>query len=226
MQLDANVSRCREGVDIVDVDVRVFSLTTTCESGPAVAERQRTVRRQVSCGGKITQKKSALAPVEALQRCGSRLGRETALRDVSPTSPCDGEAARRPRCHQRCSRGGDRRTTLNSGVVGPVRRVGPRVQEGTAASTLSTSHHKSATKSFLNIGDVVVRRQETSRARVQVVEPLVGDRLVAQVFDSCHLLPSSFGEECVLQTPGSRPISEPRKLRLELRRTESALPVR
>ena len=85
---------------------------------------ERTVRRQVRCGGKITQKKSALAPVEALQRCRSRLSRETALRDVSPTSPCDGEAALRPRCHRRCSRGGDRRTTLNCGVVGPHHPAG------------------------------------------------------------------------------------------------------
>ena len=35
--------------------------------------------------------------------------------------------------------------------------------------------------SFLHVGDVVVRRQDTSRARVQVVEPLVGDLRVAQV---------------------------------------------
>ena len=44
-------------------------------------------------------------------------------------------------------------------------------------------------------GDVVVRRQDTARTRVQVMEPLVGDARVAQVFDSRNLLPSSFGEE-------------------------------
>ena len=41
-----------------------------------------------------------------------------------------------------------------------------------------------------------------------------------------HLLTGTFGEECVLQTSESSSISQPRKLRLELRRTESALPGR
>ena len=61
------------------------------------------------------------------------------------------------------------------------------VLEGTAASTLPTTHPVSVAESFLHVGDVVVRR-------------------VAQVFDS-------FGEERVLHTPASSPISEPRKLR-------------
>ena len=100
------------------------------------------------------------------------------------------------------------------------------VQEGTAAAALPTTHPDSVADSFLHVGNVVVRRQDTSRARVQVVEPLVGDLRVAQVFDSCHLLPSPFGEECVLQTPESSPISSPWKLRLELRRTQPALPGR
>ena len=42
----------------------------------------------------------------------------------------------------------------------------------------------------------VVERQDTSRARVQVVEPFVGDLRLAQVFDSCHLLQDTSGEEC------------------------------
>ena len=71
----------------------------------------------------------------------------------------------------------------------PQRERTRGVQEGTAASTLSTTHPESVAESFLNIGNVV-RRQDTSRARVQVVEPLVGDLRVAQVFGSCHLLPS------------------------------------
>ena len=75
-------------------------------------------------------------------------------------------------------------------------------------------------KSFLHVGNVVVRRQDTARARVQVLEPLVRDLRVAQVFNSCHLLPGTCGEECVLQTLESSPISESRKLRLELRRTD------
>ena len=68
------------------------------------------------------------------------------------------------------------------------------VQEGTAASALSATHPDSVAESLLH-------------AHVQVVEPFVGDLRVAQVFDSRHLLPRSFGEECVLQTPESSPIS-------------------
>ena len=45
---------------------------------------------------------------------------------------------------------------------------------------------------------------------------------MAQVFDSRNLLPSSFEEEGALRTPESSPIGQPGKLRLELRRTESA----
>ena len=79
----------------------------------------------------------------------------------------------------------------------------------------------------MHIGNAVVRRQDTLRARVQVVEPFVGDMRVAQVFDSRHLLPRTFGEElCSIRPPELSPISSPRKLRLELRRTEKALPTR
>ena len=54
-----------------------------------------------------------------------------------------------------------------------------------------------------------MRRQDTSRARIQVVEPLVGDVRVAQVLKPRNLLPGTFGKECVLQTPETGPISEP-----------------
>ena len=37
----------------------------------------------------------------------------------------------------------------------------------------ATSHPDSVTESFLNVGDVIVRCQDTSRARVQVEKPLV-----------------------------------------------------
>ena len=84
-----------------------------------------------------------------------------------------------------------------------------RVQDGAAASTLPNTHPEAVAESFLHVGHVVVRRQDTSRARVQVAEPFVGDLRVAQVLNNCHLLPSTFGEECVLQTPETRPISEP-----------------
>ena len=55
------------------------------------------------------------------------------------------------------------------------------VQEGMAAPALSATHPDSVAESFLNIGDVVVRRQDTSRARVQVLKQLVGDMSAAQV---------------------------------------------
>ena len=91
------------------------------------------------------------------------------------------------------------------------------VWEGTAASTLPTTHPESVAESFLHIGNVVVRRQDTSRARVQAAEPFLGDLRVAQVFDSCHLA-VSFRRLSRVQLE--------RKLRLELRCTESALPGR
>ena len=99
------------------------------------------------------------------------------------------------------------------------------VQEGTVYSALTKACPRLVAKSFMHVGDVVVRRQDTARRRVQVIEPLVGEVRVAQVFDSRNLLPSSFGEECVLQTLESSPIS-PWKLRLEQRCTESASPGR
>ena len=71
--------------------------------------------------------------------------------------------------------------------------------EGTAAS---------ATESFLHVGNVVVRRENTSRARIQVVEPLVGDLSVTQVLNHSYLLPGTPGEERVLQAPETSPISE------------------
>ena len=77
------------------------------------------------------------------------------------------------------------------------------VQEGAAQPALAEPCPCPASESFLNVGDAVVRRQDTSRARVQVTEPLVGD---------------------VRVTPDSSPISQPWKPRLELRRTESAFP--
>ena len=61
------------------------------------------------------------------------------------------------------------------------------VQEGATQWALTTTHTQPVAKSFLHIGVAIVRRQDTSRAHVQVVEPLVGDLRVAQVLDSCHL---------------------------------------
>ena len=66
-----------------------------------------------------------------------------------------------------------------------------RVQEGTAAPTLPVPLQEPVAMSLLDVGDVVMRRQDTSRASVQVVEPLVGDLRMTQVFDSCDLLPGT-----------------------------------
>ena len=63
------------------------------------------------------------------------------------------------------------------------------IQKGTAASALATSHPDSVAETFLNVGNMSVRREDTSRACVQVVEPLVGDLSVAQVLNPGYLLP-------------------------------------
>ena len=81
------------------------------------------------------------------------------------------------------------------------------VQEGTAVSALPTTHPDTVDESFLHVGVAVVRRQDTSRARVQVVWTLVGGLRVAQVLNPCHLLPSTLGVECVLQMHETSPIS-------------------
>ena len=82
------------------------------------------------------------------------------------------------------------------------------IQEGTAASALATSHTDSAAESSPNVGNVIVRSQDTSRASVQVVKPLVGDLSVAQVLNPGDLLSRTLGEERVLQAPETGPISE------------------
>ena len=100
---------------------------------------------------------------------------------------------------------------MNTRVVPLSRGIGVFqlwVQEGTAATALAASHPDSVAESFLNIGNVVVRRQDTSRARVQVLEPLVEDLRVTQVLNPSHLLPSTLGKERVPQTPETGPISE------------------
>ena len=65
-----------------------------------------------------------------------------------------------------------------------------------------SAHHsmKACVVSSRSFGGAAVR------TRVQVMKPLAGDVRVAQVSDSRNLLPSSFGEECALQTPVSSPI--------------------
>ena len=63
------------------------------------------------------------------------------------------------------------------------------VQEGAAQAALNKACPRPVAKSFLHVGDVVVRRQDTSRKRVQVVEPHVRDVRVTRVLDPRHLLP-------------------------------------
>ena len=48
------------------------------------------------------------------------------------------------------------------------------VQEGAAQAALAESCPCHVSKSFLHMGDVVMRRQDTSRTRVQVVKPTCG----------------------------------------------------
>ena len=60
-------------------------------------------------------------------------------------------------------------------------------QEETAA----TSHQDSVAKSFLHVGDVIARREDNSRRRVQVVEPPVADLSMAQVLNPGDLLPGT-----------------------------------
>ena len=67
------------------------------------------------------------------------------------------------------------------------------VQEGTAHAALTIACPLPVANSFLHVGDVVVRRQDTSRTCVQVVEPCVGDMREAQVFAPRNLLPGSLG---------------------------------
>ena len=55
-----------------------------------------------------------------------------------------------------------------------------QVWEETAASTLPTTHPKSVAEFFLHIGNVVMRRQNTSHTGVQMVKPVVGDLRVAR----------------------------------------------
>ena len=58
-----------------------------------------------------------------------------------------------------------------------------RVREGAAAPTLPITLPEPVAKSLLDVGDEVMRRQETSRTGVQVEKPFVGDLSMTQVFD-------------------------------------------
>ena len=66
-----------------------------------------------------------------------------------------------------------------------------KVQERSTQPALSKASPRSVAKSFLHVGDVSVRRQDTSRTCLCVVEPFVRDMCVTQVFDSRHLLSST-----------------------------------
>ena len=59
-------------------------------------------------------------------------------------------------------------------------------------TALAKARQGSVAESSLRAGDVVIRRGDTARTRVQVVEPLVGDMRVTQVLSPHHLLPGSF----------------------------------
>ena len=66
-----------------------------------------------------------------------------------------------------------------------------RVKERAAAQTLPVTLPEPVAKFLLDVGNVIVRRQVTSRTGVQAAEPFVGDLRMTQVSDSCDLLPST-----------------------------------
>ena len=72
-------------------------------------------------------------------------------------------------------------------------------QVGATQWALPTTLPEPVAKSLLDVGDVVTRRQDTSRTRVQVVGTFVGDLRLAQVLDSCHLLPGSLGGSAIFR---------------------------
>ena len=78
MQLNLDVDCGCQREDVEDVNVLVFPF------GPPVRQvrkrqgKERTVRRQVSCGGEVTQEVSALPSVVPLQCGESRLRRKAA----------------------------------------------------------------------------------------------------------------------------------------------------
>ena len=65
------------------------------------------------------------------------------------------------------------------------------VQKEAAAPTLPITLPEPVAKSLLDVGDVVVRRQDTSRTSVQLEKPSVGDLSMTQVLGSCDLWPST-----------------------------------
>ena len=91
-------------------------------------------------------------------------------------------------------------------------------QVGATQWALPTTLPEPVAKSLLDVGDVVTRRQDTSPhtrpgGRDICGRPAFGTGL--RFLSPAARLP---WRECDLQTPESSPISEPRKLRLELRR--------
>ena len=78
-------------------------------------------------------------------------------------------------------------------------------QQRTTQWALTKACPRPVAKCFLHVGDAAVRRQDTCRTSFKVVEPLVGDMRVVDVFNSRHLL-TLLGEECVLQAFESSPV--------------------
>ena len=98
--------------------------------------------------------------------------------------------------------------SLGFGSAVGFRKFQLRVQEGRAAPKLAISHKKYVAQSSLHVGDVIV--EDTSRTRVKVVEPLLGDLRVAQVLNPGDLLPSCRGGPSVCSGRGrfQRPVTE------------------
>ena len=60
-----------------------------------------------------------------------------------------------------------------------------------------------------SVFQLVIQERSTQLVLAKVIEPLVGDMCLAQVFYSRHLLPRTLGVGCVIQTPELSPISQP-----------------
>ena len=94
VQFNADVSRCRQGINVTLIDVGALSFRPPSE---------RTARRQIGSSSEVAQEVSALAPAGPLQQCG-----RAPLQDVI-LHRHKGQAlvALRPLCPRNCSRGGD-----------------------------------------------------------------------------------------------------------------------
>ena len=75
------------------------------------------------------------------------------------------------------------------------------VQERATQAAFSWPRPRPVSKSFLHVGDVAVRREDTSRASIQVIEPLLRDLSVTEILNPRDLLRGSFAAKGVFRMP-------------------------